>query len=283
MAKRFQIAISFAGAQRAYAERLTAALQSKGVATFYDNLFRHELWGEQLHEKFHDIFGGQADYAIVLISKEYVERIWPRYEGRIILDHAMKVEGAYILPIRFDEAVLKGLPDTVHYEKASEMSPEQISVLVCKKLGINLSGLKASSVPPPQMVGMFGDFGFDYSNHNGRYILGENELSFETHWSNASNRTMQASNSGSNIQGIALALGAKSFADITDASKYDFTSNWRRVNVGEYLVLRNMNGFYCVVKILEIRARSHGSDDDHLKIMFVINSDGDFSKASIFE
>lgn len=83
--------------------------------------------------------------------------------------------------------------------------------------------------------------------------------------------------------GIALALGAKSFADITDASKYDFTSNWRRVNVGEYLVLRNMNGFYCVVKILEIRARSHGSDDDHLKIMFVINSDGDFSKASIFE
>jgi hypothetical protein len=38
--------------------------------------------------------------------------------------------------------------------------------------------------------------------------------------------------------------GASDFAEITDASAYDFTSRSRTPRVGEIAVLRNTNGFF---------------------------------------
>ncbi len=284
MSRRFQVAISFAGAQRDYAEALTNALQARGVAIFYDNLFRHELLGENLSEKFHDVFSDQSDYVVMLISKDYVERVWPRYEGRIALNRAMNQEGAYILPMRFDDTVVKGLLPTIHYETASKTNPQQFAALICRKLAIPPPA-KDYAVAAPQITSLIADIAFDYEGFNGRYVLGKGEMAFDTEWTTGSNTSIQSSARGENIRGVAVAVGAKSLSDIDDASTYDFSSTWRRPNIGEYLILRNKSGFYCAVQIKEIRARNYGHDRCHLKIFYVIQEEGgpDFRNYAVFE
>jgi TIR domain len=279
---RFVVGISFAGAQRDYAEALKNSLQAKGVAVFYDNDFRHELWGENLAHKFFDIFGADIDSAIVLVSKDYVERVWPRYEASILIDRQLKSQGAFILPIRFDDSVLKGLVDTTHYERAETLSPEGAALLFCRKQNIDLSKLKASAVPPPQMTALLGEIGFDYGSYNGRYILGNGDRSFDTYWSGSGGDSIMAHDRGVNIIGIAIATGANSLADIKDADAYDDSSAYRRPKVGEWLLVKNDRGYCCAIKIEEVRSRSHGSTDDYLKIRYVITEkpSGDFSAYS---
>src|SRR5258708_1173493 len=113
MVKRFQVAISFAGPQRAFADELNRHLSRRGVKTLYDYDYKWELLGEFLPAKFHEIFSEQSDYVAMLISKDYVDRVWPRHESKVIIDRALKAETAFILPIRFDDTELKGLVSTI--------------------------------------------------------------------------------------------------------------------------------------------------------------------------
>jgi hypothetical protein len=283
---RFKVAISFAGAEREYATRVEKFLQAKGVAVFLDSRYRAELWGTDLAEQFVRIYSQNSDYVLMLISDAYVNGEWTRLERRAAISRALKEKNEFILPVRFDDSWPDGMPTTTAYERANKISPEELAALLCKKLGINPMLTKASHVPPPQSLSKFGDVTFDYESYNHRYVIGDGTLSFETAWSSASAGSIHAYNDPSSIQGIALASGAQSLADIVDASKYDFTSRSRTPRVGEFLILRNSSGFYAAVKILEVTPRNAGKDGVAvLKFFYIILDDGgsDFSKVSIFE
>jgi len=58
--RRWNVALSFAGAQRDYAERVAAALKARGVRCFYDADEQVELWGKHLAEELPGIYAGQA-------------------------------------------------------------------------------------------------------------------------------------------------------------------------------------------------------------------------------
>lgn len=274
MTKRFRVAISFSGTERAYAEQIKRHLDARGVTTFYDNDFKHELWGAFLPAKFHEIFGRETDYVIVLVSRGYIERMWPRSESKIIIERALKDTSGFLLPIRFDESLLDGVPlEATGYLDASSHKPAEVVRLVCEKLGLPRPA-KASDVPPPQHANLTGVLEFDYADHGGFYVLGSDNLSFDTHWSNVGADAIQVSNRGKNIYGVAIATGAKQIDDIGSAEDYNFSSPYRRPRVGEYVIFENIHGNYCVVKILEVRARSHGADADYLKIHYAILPDG---------
>jgi len=51
MPHQYQVALSFAGEQREFAEQLARCLDSYGVKTFYDQHLIAELWGENLAEE----------------------------------------------------------------------------------------------------------------------------------------------------------------------------------------------------------------------------------------
>jgi hypothetical protein len=283
---RFKVAISFAGAQRDYATRVERFLQAKGIAVFLDSRYRAELWGKDLAEQFVRIYSHDTDYVLMLISDAYVSGEWTRLERRAAISRAIKEKGEYILPVRFDDSWPDGIPTTTAYERANNVSPEELASLLCEKLGVNLLHTKASIVPPPQSLAKYGDVSFDYESNNHRYLIGDGNLSFETRWSNAAHGSIHAYNDPASIQGIALAIGAKSLADITDASKYDFSSRSRTPNVGEFLILRNTSGFYAVVKILGATPRAASKDGvANLRFFYVILDDGDsdFSKVSFLE
>lgn len=112
----FDVAISFAGTERAQAEKLAGMLRNAGYAVFYDDYYPEHLWGKNLPVFFDEIFRKRARYCVMFVSKEYRDRKWTSLEARSAQARALEEKGKeYILPIRVDDTELEGLLPTVGY------------------------------------------------------------------------------------------------------------------------------------------------------------------------
>ena len=90
---QYQVALSFAGEQRAYVERVAQDLQARGIALFYDGFEKVALWGRSGTETFQGVFEQRSAYVVMFISKEYVEKSWPRHERRSALTWIIREDG----------------------------------------------------------------------------------------------------------------------------------------------------------------------------------------------
>ena len=115
---------------------------------------------------------------------------------------------------------------------------------------------------------------FDYSNNNGRYCIGSGELMFETQWSKASDRRIYLYNDPANILSVAVVKDTSEICAIEDARRYDGSSRNRTPGVGQVAILRNANGFFAALKILEIKDDTRGSAFDEVTFDYVIQTNG---------
>jgi hypothetical protein len=111
---------------------------------------------------------------------------------------------------------------------------------------------------------------FDFSNNNGRYVIGAGDMAFETAWSSGGKAAIHAYSDPPSIRSVALAIGAKTIAHIKDASKYDTSSRARTPRLGEILVWQNTAGYFAAVRIESLKARSHGDDHDEVSFSYEI-------------
>ena len=112
----FDVAVSFAGTERAEAEKLAGILREAGYAVFYDNFYPEQLWGKNLAIFFDEIFRKRARFCVMFVSKEYRDRKWTIHEARSAQARALEEKGNdYILPIRVDDIELEGLLPTIGY------------------------------------------------------------------------------------------------------------------------------------------------------------------------
>ena len=131
---RWDVALSFAGAQRGYVEQVAGVLQARGVSCFYDADEQIELWGKYLAEELSAIYGEQAAAVVVFVSAEYAARDWTRLERRAALNRAVRERREYVLPARFDDTPLPGLlSDMVAIDLCSR-APEQFAAMIAAKL-----------------------------------------------------------------------------------------------------------------------------------------------------
>ena len=114
---------------------------------------------------------------------------------------------------------------------------------------------------------------FDYSNNNGRYIIGKDELKFETAWSKASGDSIHVYNDPSSIKGVALVKGVPAINLISDAKSYDFSSRSRTPQEGDIVVFENSFGNYASVKVIDIKDNTRSDLVDELTIEYTINPD----------
>ncbi len=191
---KYQVALSFAGEQRDYVEEVARHLQSRSIAVFYDGFETVGLWGRSGAEALHEAFTQQSAYVVMFISDAYVSKAWPSHERRSALSRMILEQREYVLPVRFDDTAVPGLPTDIIYVSARESTPAQLSVMIANKLGIRPFAGKASEVPPPRMTSPTGEVVFDYSSHNGRYMIGSGVLEFETKWSSASDTSIHVYN-----------------------------------------------------------------------------------------
>ena len=270
--EQYEVALSFAGAQRAYVVEVAKHLQARGVRVFYDDF--EATWGKHAVEYFHDVYRNRADYIVMFVSKEYVDRPIPNVERRAALDKAMATRQDCILPVRFDDTPVPGLSTSVLYEDAENFTPAMLASKIAKMLGVAPFAGKASDVPPPQMTSPTGEALFDYSNHNGRYVMGEGVLEFETKWTKASDRSIHVYNDPPSINGVAIAKGSSSISEVSSAGVFDFTSRTRTPQHGQVVVFRNTQGIYAAAHILNITDDTRGADHDELHFRYAIQTNG---------
>ena len=109
----YEVALSFAGEQRKYVEEVARALQSRGIAVFYDGFEKISLWGRHLPEELQTVYERKSGLVVIFVSKEWVDKAWPRHERRSALSRAIQEKGEYVLPVRFDDTPVPGLSEGV--------------------------------------------------------------------------------------------------------------------------------------------------------------------------
>jgi hypothetical protein len=131
----YDVALSFAGEDRPYAEELATVLNAHGVRVFYDTFEQADLWGKNLFEHLFAIYSERSRYCIMFISASYSEKMWTVHERRAAQDRVLKERDTeYLLPIRIDNTRLPGLPDSVAYLPIS-LGIRHIATLFLRKLG----------------------------------------------------------------------------------------------------------------------------------------------------
>ncbi len=131
----YDVALSFAGEQREYVEAVATVLRQAGTRIFYDRFEQERLWGRDLVAELDRVYRKESRFVIIFISAQYRDKKWTRHELRSTLAAAIEQREEYVLPVRFDDTDLDGLPPTVHYVDARRVAADQLASMLLKKLG----------------------------------------------------------------------------------------------------------------------------------------------------
>jgi len=130
----YDVAISFAGEERAEADAIAACLTNAGIKVFYDDHERANLWGKNLYDHLAEVYQNRAGYCLMLVSAAYAAKIWTTHERRSAQARALIEKSEYILPVRFDDTEIPGLPSTVSYLRFQDHGVQGICALLLEKL-----------------------------------------------------------------------------------------------------------------------------------------------------
>lgn len=132
--EKFDVAISFAGAERAWAEQLAELVRNEGYEVFCDTDYEEQLWGKDLIVFFDEIYRKRSRYCVIFISQEYKDRMWTNHERKSAQSRALEERGhEYILPVRVDDTDLPGLQPTIGHIDISK-GIEFIATALIRKL-----------------------------------------------------------------------------------------------------------------------------------------------------
>lgn len=136
----YQICISYAYEDRAIARKLARYLRDEcGLSVFFDEFEQHKLVGEDLIDKLYDIYARRALLCVVLFSKIYLTKDWPRYELKAARSRALHSRGqGYILPIALEAEAVPEELRTIGYwflkrgeeNKVGDLIHERVSSLL---------------------------------------------------------------------------------------------------------------------------------------------------------
>jgi len=115
---------------------------------------------------------------------------------------------------------------------------------------------------------------FDYSNNNGRYVIGREELLFETAWGKASDTSIHIYKDPPSIESLAIAPGVAHIKDVRSVSGLDFSSRSRTPQEGDVVVLKNKYGKYAALKVSDIKDSTRSDLIDEITFSYIINPDG---------
>lgn len=131
----YDVVLSFAGEDRRYAkelfEILTAKYQRK---VFYDSDKQADLLGEELNKYLQPIYSDKARYAVVFISKNYIEKEWTKYEFEQIKKRNSAENGKYVIPLKLDDTSVVGISYTTSYLDLRSKTIAQAAELIEQKL-----------------------------------------------------------------------------------------------------------------------------------------------------
>lgn len=143
--REYDVALSFAGEDRDYVDRVASALVDADVSVFYDRYEEATLWGKNLYEHLRHIYTEAADFTVMFVSEAYSKKLWTTHERESAQARAFEERREYILPARFDNVEIPGLPKTTGYIDLRNKTPEELAALLLQKLGRSEKSEKQSA------------------------------------------------------------------------------------------------------------------------------------------
>lgn len=131
----YEVALSFAGEDRQYAELLASALVSRGVKVFYDDYENANLWGKNLYSHLQDVYLKKAKFCVMFLSHHYISKPWAIHEREAAQACAFAVGTEYILSVRLDDTEIPGILPTVAYLRWPPEDADTIADKIMVKLG----------------------------------------------------------------------------------------------------------------------------------------------------
>lgn len=128
----YEVALSFAGEQRSYVRDVAAVLKDAGVAVFFDEDV--DLWGKDLAVELGEIYASRSRYVVVFVSEEYVSKSWTHHERQHALAGRLRRRDESVLPAKFDDTELPGLPSTIGYLDLRTMKPRELAARIIRKV-----------------------------------------------------------------------------------------------------------------------------------------------------
>lgn len=130
----YDIALSFAGEERDYVDRVANLLKERGVKVFYDLFEEADLWGKDLYVHLSEVYHKRARFTVMFISQAYANKLWTNHERKSAQARAFQEAQEYILPARFDDTDIPGVLSTVGYVSLKGRPPEDLVSIITKKL-----------------------------------------------------------------------------------------------------------------------------------------------------
>jgi hypothetical protein len=133
--RQFDVALSFAGEDRNYVEKVADALRQMGLKVFYDKYEKLSLWGKDLYDHLQEVYQHHARYTVIFVSNHYAKKLWTNHERKSAQARALRSNEEYILPARFDRSIIPGLLPTIGYVNLKQLKPKEFADLVRQKVG----------------------------------------------------------------------------------------------------------------------------------------------------
>jgi hypothetical protein len=132
---RYEVVLSYAGENQTYVDEVAKFLKEHDIELFYAPFKEADLWGTDLSEELDIVYRMEGRYCVMFLSRKYAEKAWPTHERRSAMSRAVQQRTRYILPCRFDDTEIPGLPPSVHYIDLKTKTPAQLGALVLEVLG----------------------------------------------------------------------------------------------------------------------------------------------------
>lgn len=82
------------------------------------------------------IYGRDARFTVIFASRYYAAKARPNHEKSYALARLLAGDKGRILPVRFDDTEVLGLPGTIGYLDLRVLTPEQLAELIRQKIDL---------------------------------------------------------------------------------------------------------------------------------------------------
>ncbi|MDE2889026.1 MAG: TIR domain-containing protein [Gemmatimonadota bacterium] len=152
MPKEYDVALSFAGEDRRYADALAKRLKAGGYSVFYDEFEQVELWGKNLYDHFSSIYKDKARFCVMFLSRNYARKVWTNHERQNAQARALRESKEYILPVRIDDTEIPGILGTIGYLDLRTTAIDGVYDALVEKLSGSISDTDPNANPMPSSI-----------------------------------------------------------------------------------------------------------------------------------
>lgn len=144
---KYDVALSFTGEDRRFAEMLAEELKKRGIKVFYDKYEKATIWGKDLYSHLSYVYQKQAQFCVIFLSESYANKLWTNLECQSAQARALEENREYILPIRLDDSEIPGFLPTTAYLNWADESVDTIAEAIVTKLDPGYEGIAEAKGP----------------------------------------------------------------------------------------------------------------------------------------